>query len=136
MILTKFNNGMERMRALYEASMEEYDSDAQEEYREKLDEMTQRVEDAWRLLIEERVAALVEGFSIERKQRMQEVDTIHGQVQHLVSQLQSHKSLLSEIHKNQEFQKSFISMQSHIMHGQPLREDIDRLVNHRRCDYV
>ena len=119
---------MQKMRDLYEQSLAEYDSDEVREYRTKLNEMTQRVEDAWRVLVEERVSGVVEGFAAERRQRMQEMGTLQKQVHHLTSQLQNQQAFLSDLYKNQEFQQSFLSLQEHILKGKPLQQDIDRLV--------
>lgn len=127
-IVGKYQAGIEKMKALYDASIEEYDGDEREEATDKLESMQQRVEDDWRVLIEKKVAETVNEFSVELRQRMNELENLHNQIGRLLTQFKSQDAVLKELNKNQEFQKSFISLQSHIMKGSPLHEDVEHLV--------
>lgn len=127
-ILSRYEAGVEKMHSLYEASLEEYDLDEADEFVDKLNTMKQRVEDEWRVLTEEKVAGVVETYSEERMQRMEEVKKLHSEIKHLASQFHTQQSVLEELYKNQEFQKTFISLQHHVMNGTPFHEDLQHLV--------
>ena len=116
------------MRNLYYQSLQEYDEEEREEGEEKEENMRERVEKEWRIKTEEKVAAVVEEYSKERQVRMTELKNLRNQINHLSSQLHSQQAILTELNKNQEFQKSFISLQHHIMTGESLHEDLQQLV--------
>ena len=59
---------------------------------------------------------------------MTELNNLRNQINHLSLQLHSQQAILTELNKNQEFQKSFISLQHHIMTGESLHEDLQQLV--------
>ena len=116
------------MRNLYYQSLQEYDEEEREEGEEKEENMRERVEKEWRIKTEEKVAEVVEEYSKERQVRMTELKNLRSQINHLSSQLQSQQAILTELNKNQEFQKSFISLQHHIITGESLHEDLQQLV--------
>lgn len=127
-ILSKYEAGLERMRNLYYQSLQEYDEEESEEGIEKEKNMKERVEKEWRIKTEEKVAAVVKEYSKERQVRMTELKNLRNQINHLSLQLHSQQAILTELNKNQEFQKSFISLQHHIMTGESLHEDLQQLV--------
>ena len=135
-IIGKFNKGIQQLRSLYQQSIEEYQEEAREDYQRDLDSMKERVEEEWRRLIEQRVAETVEEYSFIRQNRMNEIASLHNQIQHISSQFQTQRNVLSELKQHQEFQKSFIAFQSHILNNQSLHADIEHLVScHWICFY-